>query len=716
MYISILKTKGKKGTIVTEDLQSVVNRMKEGTYSRAVLAFREIYPFTRSLSDGRVESDLKLSENLPRLCFAAELKNINGERRMMRYNGMVVLEASNLEDYDDAIALRDAAARMPYTLLAFIGASGRSVHIVCRGELYPDGAAADGATPASLPSGTDAINRFHRALYQKCRTVYNSQLGITLDTVVPDVERTVYVSSDTQLHYAPDAMPMYVADSDDGKPVPRLADPQDEWKQNRLMPGRSLKRSYQLNFMFILTDVLGRSFTLPDEDRVAQLLMQIAGRCMMEEIPQATAQSLVMCHPLLNTDVLLVEKTFEAAYCVKNIKKYWERNKTKPLKSVPEDTLLMMKTDIFLNTNYEMRKNVMTGVAQYRDKNSEDTAFYDLSEDVCNTMTLRAKEMGLKSWDKDIARFINSSRIEFYDPVNDWMDHLPRWDGRDRIKALAARVPCRQPHWEKYFRTWMLAMTAHWMGRAALTGNALTPLLIGRQGCGKTSFCRILLPPELRDYYNDRINFKNETDLNLGLTSFALINIDEFDKTTARQQVVLKYLLSTADVKFRPPYGKAYRQYRRYASFIGTTNSQQPLNDPTGSRRFICAEVTGQIDFSDTLDHRQIFAQLKQQVEQGVRYWLTDDETALLIEENERFRNVSSLEELISNMFRRPDEGETASWLSLTEVMESLQRRYGKAALKDVSPTKVGLVLSGKVLNFEKKRSKEGVRYLMAEV
>jgi len=120
------------------------------------------------------------------------------------------------------------------------------------------------------------------------------------------------------------------------------------------------------------------------------------------------------------------------------------------------------------------------------------------------------------------------------------------------------------------------------MGRSSLTGNALVPLLIGPQGCGKSSFCRILLPPELRDYYNDRISFKNETDLNLGLTSFALINIDEFDKVTQRQQVVLKYLLSTADVKYRPPYGKAMKQFRRYASFMGTTNEPQPLTDPTG--------------------------------------------------------------------------------------------------------------------------------------
>ena len=119
----------------------------------------------------------------------------------------------------------------------------------------------------------------------------------------------------------------------------------------------------------------------------------------------------------------------------------------------------------------------------------------------------------------------------------------------------------------------------------------MTPLLIGRQGCGKTRFCKILLPPELRDYYNDKLNFKNEFDLNIALTSFALINIDEFDKTTNSQQIVLKYLLSSSDVKFRPPYGKTIKQYRRYTSFIGTTNQLQPLVDPTGSRRFVCVGI-----------------------------------------------------------------------------------------------------------------------------
>jgi len=297
--------------------------------------------------------------------------------------------------------------------------------------------------------------------------------------------------------------------------------------------------------------------------------------------------------------------------------------------------------------------------------------------------------------------------------VNDWLDHLPRWDGKDRIAAVAARVPCDNPHWERLFRTWLLAMTAHWMGRAGLTGNALTPLLIGSQGCGKSSFCRILLPPELRDYYNDRINFKNETDLNLGLTSFALINIDEFDKTTDRQQVVLKYLLSTADVKFRPPYGKTYKQYRRYASFIATTNNKVPLTDPTGSRRFICVEVTGNIDYSDTLNHRQIFAQLKQQVENGGRYWLNDEETAQLSKENERFRRVNTLEELIAQMFEKPSSPDNGEWLTSTSVLERLTGRYG-SAVSSTTVSRVGTVLNNN-FDFDKKCPKGITKYFMAE-
>ena len=709
MKITEFKRKGPKETVVREGLADIAEAIRNGKHIDEVHHLRQYYHLMhpRRTEDGRMETSFDFKMTLPRLCFSAEIDKYRKEFRILNYNGLIVLEANNLADYDEAIRIRNEAARLPQTMMVFLGASGRSVKIVCRGELLPDNG-------GGLPTTEEEIKKFHQLLYRTARKAYNAQLDITLDALKPLIHRTVYISADPDMRFREQAVPFYV-DMEEKTAPPSSTDLETVTKEHYLMPGRSLKQTYILNYQFILSEVMGRYFELPDEERAGELLMQIAAKCLEQGIPQQQAINLTMCHPVFNGDRLLVEKTFEDIYAVQNMKDWMKRNKLHPLKSVPEDTLLMMKTDIFLHTHYEMRKNIMTGVAQYRDNNGEDDEFRDLDDEARNEMTMRAKEMGLKTWDRDIARFIESPRIEKFDPVNTWLDSIGAWDGEDRIKALAARVPTNQPNWEHYLHTWLLGMVAHWQGRKSLTGNALVPLLIGRQGCGKSSFCRILLPKELRDYYNDRINFKNETDLNLGLTSFALINIDEFDKTTARQQVLLKYLLSTADVKFRPPYGKAYKQYRRYASFIGTTNQPKPLTDPTGSRRFVCVEVTDMINFSDDLDHYQIYAQLKAEIEQGMKYWLDDDEIARLIDENERFQRIDSLEEMIAAVFRKPEEGEAGHWFSATEVLEKLQARYGKTTLKNYSPEKIGTRLSSRHFAFESDHKRKGNCYLMVE-
>ena len=709
MKITVFKRKGPKETVVREGLADIAEAIRNGKHIDEVHHLRQYYHLMhpRRTEDGRMETSFDFKMTLPRLCFSAEIDKYRKEFRILNYNGLIVLEANNLADYDEAIRIRNEAARLPQTMMVFLGASGRSMKIVCRGELLPDNG-------GGLPTTEEEIKKFHQLLYRTARKAYNAQLDITLDALKPLIHRTVYISADPDMRFREQAVPFYV-DMEEKTTPPSSTDLETVTKEHYLMPGRSLKQTYILNYQFILSEVMGRYFELPDEERAGELLMQIAAKCLEQGIPQQQAINLTMCHPVFNGDRLLVEKTFEDIYAVQNMKDWMKRNKLHPLKSVPEDTLLMMKTDIFLHTHYEMRKNIMTGVAQYRDNNGEDDEFRGLDDEARNEMTMRAKEMGLKTWDRDIARFIESPRIEKFDPVNTWLDSIGAWDGEDRIKALAARVPTNQPNWEHYLHTWLLGMVAHWQGRKSLTGNALVPLLIGRQGCGKSSFCRILLPKELRDYYNDRINFKNETDLNLGLTSFALINIDEFDKTTARQQVLLKYLLSTADVKFRPPYGKAYKQYRRYASFIGTTNQPKPLTDPTGSRRFVCVEVTDMINFSDDLDHYQIYAQLKAEIEQGMKYWLDDDEIARLIDENERFQRIDSLEEMIVAVFRKPEEGEAGHWFSATEVLEKLQARYGKTTLKNYSPEKIGTRLSSRHFAFESDHKRKGNCYLMVE-
>ena len=703
MNITLLKKSGTKEVINHLTLDGLVAAIKEGEEQTAVKKFREVYHLMKveRLDDGQVTTNWEGGIRMPRICFAADYQKRKDQWLMKHYNGLVVLEVNNLPTYEKAVEIRGLAKKLPETLMCFLGASGRSVKIVCRGELYGGG----------LPEDEAAMRQFHLNIYLTARRAYQNQFGFDIPFLEPRLDRTVYMSADPEMGYQADARPFY-ADTERHE-LPQPVEITHE--EDRLMPGRTLTRTYQLNWTFIVETVLGRYFDLPDEEKEATLLMRIASMCLEQGIPLAHAQGLTLEHPVLNRDRLLVEKIFQTVYSVAEQEDYRKKRKIRPLKSVPEDTIQAMKTEIFLNSNFEMRKNLLTGVAEYREKFSDDQRFKPLTEAVRNDMTLKATELGLKSWDRDVNRFIDSTRIQQYDPVNAWLDKLPAWDGQDRIKELAARVPTNQPHWEKYLRCWLVGMVAQWReSDKQLTGNALTPLLIGRQGCGKTRFCKILLPPALRDYYNDKLNFKNEFDLNIALTSFALINIDEFDKTTNSQQIVLKYLLSSSDVKFRPPYGKTIQFYRRYTSFIGTTNQPKPLVDPTGSRRFVCVGVTGNINFEDNLEHEQLFAQALHLFNDKERFWLNDKEIQTLIEENEPFQRLNDLVEMIGETFRRPKDNDHARCWSLGDISQLLASRYPNFDT-DTSFQKIGNALNDVQFNFKSKRKTKHMEYWLIE-
>ena len=136
---------------------------------------------------------------------------------------------NNLSSYEEAVAVRRGAALMPQTLMAFVGASGLSVKIVCRGALLGGG--------DNLPEGDEAVSHFHLNLYEKARLAYNAQLGVTIDKLEPRLERTCYMSSDADLVYNPSAIPFYTDSSDLAealKPLqPKGSEPED------IVPGRS---------------------------------------------------------------------------------------------------------------------------------------------------------------------------------------------------------------------------------------------------------------------------------------------------------------------------------------------------------------------------------------------------------------------------------------------------------------------------------------------
>ena len=71
-----------------------------------------------------------------------------------------------------------------------------------------------------------------------------------------------------------------------------------------------------------------------------------------------------------------------------------------------------------------------------------------------------ALQEGIKVWDRDVNRYLASNRVPLYNPVEDYLCSVGRWDGKDRIHALADLVPCNNPHWRQLFYRWFLNMVA----------------------------------------------------------------------------------------------------------------------------------------------------------------------------------------------------------------------------------------------------------------
>ena len=257
-------------------------------------------------------------------------------------------------------------------------------------------------------------------------------------------------------------------------------------------------------------------------------------------------------------------------------------------------------------------------------------------------------------------------------------------------------------------------MVAQWVGKDRQHGNAIVPLLIGPQGSGKSTFCRRLLPDYLQIYFNDRLSMKNDNDIFLAMSGYALINLDEFDAMSKNQQPILKYLISKNDIKFRPPYGKVMEERQRFASFIATTNNLRPLTDPTGSRRFVCIYAE-EIDNSGLINYDMLYAQLYAELEQGRRYWFEDEENARIMQQNEQFQQVGSYEQMITLTYLAPEEtSKDADFVSLQLIMKRLEKLFPTFTIMKGTDVELGRRLTK--MGYEHKRLNKGSVFRVEEI
>ena len=203
----------------------------------------------------------------------------------------------------------------------------------------------------------------------------------------------------------------------------------------------------------------------------------------------------------------------------------------------------------------------------------------------------------------------------------------------------------------------------------------------------------------------------------MALTSNLLVNLDELDQIKSGKQAELKQMLSKIQVNGRPIFGKAQRSRKRYASFVATTNNPRPLQDTTGSRRYLCVEIPQDaIILNDhPIAYDQLYAQVVYEIrEQKLPYWFTPAETRRIEEMNVKFQRVSDLESMVTTCFRRPEAGEMVMPLLTRDVVYILCKNFPEIRPTQGMNVKVGRIL--KALDYEHKASNQGSAYFIVPI
>lgn len=226
----------------------------------------------------------------------------------------------------------------------------------------------------------------------------------------------------------------------------------------------------------------------------------------------------------------------------------------------------------------------------------------------------------------------NAAYQNLYHPIAT-LTRLRPWDGEDRLSAYNATLtldPARTPAgwepaaWLDYvLRTWLYTLygrlEGHIKGSRKLL-DSYCPILIGPQGCGKTTWCDQLFWP-FDGCYSSRMA-TDAKDLARQKGTLVAIQLNEIDKLLSdrEQSSQLKDTLDNFAEFVRFAFAKEPSMVYPCASFIGSTNENHPLSDVTGNRRFSLLYVKSahddaRLDYAAraSLDLQQIWAQIREE-------------------------------------------------------------------------------------------------------
>jgi putative DNA primase/helicase len=281
----------------------------------------------------------------------------------------------------------------------------------------------------------------------------------------------------------------------------------------------------------------------------------------------------------------------------------------------------------------------------------------------------------------ELKRFLLAIADEnHFNPVADWISSKP-WDKVDRLKDIYNTLktnPDDCPIWfkERVMHKWLLSVTAATETLHAFKARGVLTLQ-GKQGLGKTSWVRSLMPTEISHQYIKVDHHLDPSNKDSVLTAIRhwIVELGELDSSFKKDVARLKGFLTSDADKIRRPYGSADSEYPRRTVFFASVNQSDFLVDTTGNSRWWVIPVV-EIDFEHEIDTQQLFAQLATEIEGGATWWLDTEEEEYLESHNKAHQSTSVIRDALLDELDLSLVNKSGSKaMSASQVLKEVLRR-----------------------------------------
>ena len=706
MVVSIFKNFNE--VVQNQKIIEVLEDIKTGKYKNVITYLR------KSLAESKMEAYERAKKSLPAFTPSACFKGGRKLEFITAYTQMVVLDIDKLskEQLTNAKAL---ASQSPYTFASFTSPSGNGLKIFVR---------------------VNSSQENHKDAFLALQKYYEELLALPIDKSGKDVTRLCFVSFDTDLFLNENASVFPIISTEDLRPfIEQNSEAIDEPK---------IEDFSSLNFQHPSSDFLPIyehcvRFTEKKESYINgnrnNFVHLLACNLNRKGVPLPTSMGFILSD--YNYDAQEVMTTVNSAY--KNVVEHNKNNASispkgeisEPSKSEKssnnqnnsslsfgegeegeeeEKPSFIDRLENFLNFRYSFRYNIVTGKLEY--KAIKATLWKPVTDFVENSILREIMKAKVKCNINTLRNLLHSDYCQQYDPFKDYFDDLKtNEDETDHILNLANTITTtKQELWQICFKKWFVAMVACVTNEKAI--NQTVIVFSGKQGVGKTTWIEKLIPKPLKDYmFSGTINPNNKDTL-IHLAECMLINLDELENLNRTEIGTLKELITKTHIRMRKAYGHNNESLPRRASFAGSVNTAQFLNDTTGSRRFLCFEVE-HIEYTHNIDINLAYAQAKQLYKEDFRYWFNQEEIKEINANNEQYQIRSPEEELLLTWFDLADRDTANAFLNTSQIGAKLADK-AKLNITDGTVMKLGKAL--KKHGYLRLSKKNGYVYAVREL